>query len=237
MDDQLWARLQAMRIEPEGAALSFMQRLARDNGWDIAYAEAVYAEYLRFLYLARTTTVCPSDAVDQAWHLHLAYTRHYWDVLCGDILGQPLHHGPTAGGAEQRSHYRDLYADTLAQYQAVFGHPPVSDIWPASEQRFGERFERINRSNYLLLPRPGMIIERLSVLIWSNRHVAACACLLAAILVLLPGAISGWPKEMVFVAAIIVVAVYVQVRRRGRRGGSGDGLGKGDSDSGSGCGD
>jgi hypothetical protein len=78
-----------MRIEPTGAEMRFVDRLARENGWSGHHAAAVYQEYLRFLYLAGTSAgpLTPSDAVDQAWHLHLLYSRHYWEVLCGRILG------------------------------------------------------------------------------------------------------------------------------------------------------
>ena len=90
-------------------------------------------EYRRFLYLAATgdRPVTPSDHVDEAWHLHLTYTRHYWDELCGRILGKPLHHDPTEGGPAQQSQFKDQYAATLARYEVVFGEPPRPDIWPA----------------------------------------------------------------------------------------------------------
>ena len=39
-----------------------------------------------------------SEQVDAAWHLHLTYTRSYWDRFCKETLGQPLHHDPTRGG-------------------------------------------------------------------------------------------------------------------------------------------
>lgn len=98
--EALLGRLEAMRIEPEGADRTFVSRLAEENGWTPAYAERVLNEYRRFLFLAVTAghAVTPSDEVDQAWHLHLAYSRHYWGELCPQILGRPLHHGPTAGG-------------------------------------------------------------------------------------------------------------------------------------------
>ena len=58
-------------------------------------------EYRRFLLLgvAAGHPVSPSDTVDQVWHLHLTYTRRYWDTLCRDTLGRLLHHEPTQGGA------------------------------------------------------------------------------------------------------------------------------------------
>lgn len=155
IDDPLWRALAAMRIEPEGASLTFVKRLARENGWSRAYAEQVVEEYRRFLYLAATgdAPVTPSDQIDQAWHLHLAYTRHYWEELCARIIGRPLHHGPTAGGGAEGRKYRNLYGDTLARYRDTFGSEPPADIWPPTEQRFGSSYQWVDRSRNFVLPR------------------------------------------------------------------------------------
>lgn len=138
----LWHSLADMRIESPGASLTFTARLARDQKWSPRHAEAVMGEYRRFLFLAATGSrpVTPSHDVDEAWHLHLTYSRHYWDELCGRILGRPLHHDPTEGGAAQQTHFVDQYAATLARYEAVFGEPPRPDIWPSPAVRFA-RFE------------------------------------------------------------------------------------------------
>jgi uncharacterized protein (TIGR04222 family) len=154
---ELWAKLLAFDLD--GAAqFSFSKRLARDNGWPAIFAQRTALEYKRFLYLAATCghPVTPSDEVDQAWHLHLVYTRSYWDDLCGQVLGFPLHHGPTKGGAAEGHKFRDWYAQTLRSYQTAFGTAPPADIWSPAAQRFGEApyFQRLNRKRYFLLPRP-----------------------------------------------------------------------------------
>lgn len=153
----LWARLEALELDG-GAALSFSQRLARDNGWSGAYARRVVLEYKKFVFLAATCDhpVTPSDEVDQAWHLHLVYTRSYWDELCGQVLGFALHHGPTRGGAVEGHKFRDWYARTLAAYAAAFGTAPPPDVWPPAAVRFGEApyFQRVNLRRQWLLPRP-----------------------------------------------------------------------------------
>lgn len=155
IDDPLWQALGRMQIEPDGAALTFAKRLARENGWSRPHAEAVMEEYRRFLYLAATGSaqVTPSDQVDQAWHLHLAYTRHYWEVLCAQIIGRPLHHGPTAGGGAEGRKYRSLYADTLARYRETFGQEPPVDIWPPSDVRFAGTYQWVDRSRNVIVPR------------------------------------------------------------------------------------
>lgn len=106
----LWQALSIYRVGPEGAALDFEARLARENGWSAAYAARVMDEYRRFLFLTMTAghMAVPSEAVDQAWHLHLAYSRDYWDRLCGQVLGTPLHHGPTEGGPDEGRRLRPL---------------------------------------------------------------------------------------------------------------------------------
>lgn len=134
----LWLLLRDYRVGPADAALSFEARLARENGWSADHAARVMDEYRRFLFLAMTAghMAVPSDAVDQAWHLHLTFSRDYWDRLCGEVLGAQLHHGPTKGGAEEGRRYFDLYAETLASYQAAFGAAPPEDVWPSGWQRF-----------------------------------------------------------------------------------------------------
>ena len=88
------------------------QRLARDNGWTFEFAERVVEEYRRFAFLAKTAghPVTPSDEVDQMWHLHLTYTRSYWDDFCGRVLEAPLHHDPTQGGRAEGEKFDDWYA-------------------------------------------------------------------------------------------------------------------------------
>ncbi|WP_166040030.1 hypothetical protein [Sphingosinicella sp. YJ22] len=141
-DTPLWQALAAMRIEREGAAATFARRLGRKQGWGKRHTYAVIEEYRRFLYLAATgdRPVTPSDDVDAAWHLHLTYTRHYWDELCGRILGRPLHHDPTEGGAAQQQHFIEQYAATLDRYERVFGVPPRGDVWrPPNDASGGDR--------------------------------------------------------------------------------------------------
>lgn len=115
-------------------------------------------EYRRFVFLAMTAghPVTPSEDVDQVWHLHLAYTRDYWEILCGDVLGTPLHHGPTRGGAAEADRYDRQYRRTLAAYTAAFDAPPPIDIWPPAEKRFGIdlAWRRVNLAGNWVVPKP-----------------------------------------------------------------------------------
>lgn len=132
----LWTLLEHMRIEEPLASRSFEQALAEEQGWSQDFAQQVSREYRRFVYLAATTDepVTPSIAVDKAWHLHLTYSRHYWEVLCGEILHRPLHHVPGDGSEAEDERHRDQYAFTLGQYEATFGEAPSPLIWPRFEE-------------------------------------------------------------------------------------------------------
>lgn len=83
-------------------------------------------------------TLTPSPDVDEAWHLHLSYTRSYWDRLCTGVIGRPLHHDPTEGGTAQKEHFQVCYQRTLDRYRQVFGPTMPRAIWPDIGQRFDE---------------------------------------------------------------------------------------------------
>jgi hypothetical protein len=155
--DELWHRIAAHEIGPPDASLTFAARLARENRWSLAHAEAVIGEYKRFTYLALTAghEVTPSDAVDQAWHLHLTYSRDYWQTFCPQVLQADLHHGPTKGGVAERERFYHQYAATLAAYEAAFGAPPPPAIWPPAHRRFSvdPKGVRVNFSDGIFLTR------------------------------------------------------------------------------------
>ena len=154
----LWDRILAHRFDDPAARLTFTGRLARENGWTIGYAVRVVDEYRRFVFLAMTAghPVTPSEDVDQAWHLHLAYTRDYWETFCRDVLDAPLHHGPTRGGAAEADRYDQQYRRTLATYETVFDQRPPVDIWPLPAQRFGAdlAWRRVNVARHWVVPKP-----------------------------------------------------------------------------------
>lgn len=145
---EFWQRLESFEIDDPGIALPFRERLARENGWTSEFAARVMDEYRRYILLMAHAghPVTPSDHVDQAWHLHLTYTRSYWDRLCKDLIGRPLHHEPTKGGAAESAKFDGWYQKTLDSYASLFGTPPPADIWPPPAIRFGvdPRCVRVN---------------------------------------------------------------------------------------------
>lgn len=236
----VWRALRDMRIEPEGAAFTFTQRLARENGWSPAYAAAVFEEYKRFLFLAGPSgePMTPSGDVDQAWHLHLLYSRHYWHVLCEEILGRPLHHGPTAGGEAEALRHDKQYEITLRRYRDAFGSDAPAAIWPPAGIRFASKHLWVDSGRYWLVPKA---LSGRSLLALGATSTAACSA-----------AAAGAPDStLVFaaVAILVIVAMLVAAARRSagtdrkRRddGGCGGGGGgcrsdRSDDGGGSGCG-
>ncbi len=154
----VWLALSHYIIGPDDAALSFQDRLARENGWTPAKSGRVLAEYRRFCFLAATAEheVTPSDAVDQAWHLHLTYSRDYWGRFCPEVFGRPLHHGPTQGGAEEQSRFFEQYARTLKRYEQVFGEAAPADLWPSAKRRLIDdpKARRVHPRDGFLITRP-----------------------------------------------------------------------------------
>lgn len=154
LDEQRWSRIASVSFETEETP-GFVERLARENRWTLAYAERALAEYRRFACLAVTAPheVTPSDEVDQVWHLHLAYSRHYWGPWTA-ALGRVLHHGPTAGGPAAAKRYRDAYAATLEAYFRAFGEEPPEDLWPDPGPRFAipPRMRRVDLGRSVVVP-------------------------------------------------------------------------------------
>jgi hypothetical protein len=158
----LWRQLEGFEITPPHIGLTFESRLAREQNWGLARALAVTQEYRKFLFLLLSVShpVTPSEDVDAAWHLHLLYTRSYYDELCQKIAGRMIHHGPTAGGVAEGKKFFEQYQQTLQSYNDWFGVPPM-DIWPSPENRFrnagaGRWF---NPDTHYLIPRLRTLLQ------------------------------------------------------------------------------
>lgn len=224
MKDELWEKLKNFRVSQGEEQLTFVGRLARENGWGVPYAEQVYQEYLRFLYLAAVAghPVTPSQDVDEAWHLHLCYSRSYWNDLCGAILKRELHHGPTKGGNAERSRFREQYQATLDSYRMHIGEDPPRNIWPDVKARFHPCNDhvRVNRNHSFVVPKK--LVYSFGAIVLGSLVLSSCAGFIEA-------ALDG----SVFHIILIVAGVFLLVRMLIwwiRRGGDGGGCGT------SGCG-
>lgn len=162
---EIYRRIRACSLDGHAGSLTFARRLARENRWTGDYAERVIEEYRRFALLAVSAghAVSPSDPVDQAWHLHLQYSRTYWEEFCPKVLGKPLHHEPSRGGMAEQGKLQEWYERTLASYQRIFGEVPPPDIWPDPADRFARdpNFARITPRDYWLIRKPSISIIQL----------------------------------------------------------------------------
>jgi hypothetical protein len=144
----LHSQLMALRFDD-----SFLPRLLRETGWTIEQCDRTLQEYRRFLFLHRTAnhTVIPSQMVDKVWHLHLLYTRSYWEDLCHNILKTPLHHHPGSATGDQRNFFWGNYEATLKSYETTFHHCPPADIWPEPARQFAHPK---NKPDHWQIPKP-----------------------------------------------------------------------------------
>lgn len=177
-DRELWNRLQHFQIDEGTPQLPFAQRLADENSWTIGYATRVVDEYKRFVFLAVTVghVVTPSKAVDAAWHLHLTYTRSYWERLCGEVLGRPLHHDPTRGGDAEEAKYKSLYLRTKDAYREAFGEDPPADIWPGpgSQAHKEHPIPKLSETHWLIPKRPVLSVRNAIVIGPLALLIAGC---------------------------------------------------------------
>jgi hypothetical protein len=249
MKDELLVRLESFEIDEAEVSFPFSARLARENGWSHGFSRRVVVEYKRFVWLAMRAghPVTPSEEVDEAWHLHLCYTRSYWDRMCGEILGKPLHHGPTEGGKKEDEKFANWYARTLESYRVHFGEEPHADIWPPAAIRFRPATTRkVDVAKHWIIPRRTTKRVLLgSATVGLLPALAGCTNLLAT---------TGADSLICFLFVGCLVLFLVVLAKKGGKGGNGCGSGcgsisscgsgdsagcgsKGDSDSGSsGCG-
>ena len=174
----LWQKIDAFRIDDDQSSFTFSARLARENGWTADYTARVIEEYKKFIFLCCISPmgVTPSDAVDQAWHLHLTFTKSYWVDLCQNTLQKEIHHNPTKGGEQEATKFDDYYSGSFKIYTDKFGTEPPADICPDNEKRFSDiNFQRVNMSKYVLVK--GGIITALKVIMFVLFLVLIILCL------------------------------------------------------------
>lgn len=202
---ELYERIQAFSLDQPDAQLLFSKLLARDNGWSLQYARRVIEEYKKFAFLAVVAghPVTPSDQVDQVWHLHLSYTRSYWEEFCSKVLQTTLHHDPTQGGEAENQKFDDWYSKTLESYERFFGTKPPVESWSTPKDRFGRDlyFVRINTQQNWVLPK-----------LQIQKGAAASATILSTLM--LSGCYIGSSENNInpLLAAICTAAVFGGIR-------------------------
>jgi hypothetical protein len=99
------------------------------EGWSLEKANAMEAEYRRFLYLMKkfpTEQVAPLFDVDIFWHYHILDTMKY-AVDCQAVFGYFLHHFPYVGlrGEEDEIAHQRVGARMKELYEETFHEPFV----------------------------------------------------------------------------------------------------------------
>ncbi|MGZ5253843.1 MAG: glycine-rich domain-containing protein [Chitinophagaceae bacterium] len=176
----LWNKINSFELDEAGIEFSFSDRLARENGWSKQYALRVIEEYKKFMFLCCVSpnSITPSDPVDQAWHLHLAYTKSYWIDLCRNTLEKEIHHHPTKGGKKEAFKFDGFYTGTHNTYRDVFGSEPPKDIWQDNHTRFTDiRFQRTNLNEFWLIKKPAKYLRQfflvLGIMLFSILNIQA----------------------------------------------------------------
>ncbi len=128
---ELWTHIRIHPLVAPEHEDAFLLKLMQGEKWTLSFAKGAIEEYRRFLYLTQvmTSEATPSGPVDAVWHLHMTYTRDYWQGLCRDVLGRDLHHNPGAG-PEEMPRFIEQYEQTKRWYQDEFGHAPDRKFWP-----------------------------------------------------------------------------------------------------------
>jgi len=214
-ETKLWERITSFPLDETGAQFTFSARLARENGWSTSYTFRVIEEYRRFIFLCCTspTPVTPSDPVDQAWHLHLTYTKSYWHDLCRDTLKKEIHHNPTKGGTAERQKFNGLYTGLKKIYAATFGSPPPSDIWHNNKSRFAEvNFQRVSLHRYWLIKKPSFTV----------RKFASALVFLTFMLLFIQSSGEGFG---IFILILFVFALISAYNKHNNNNGDGNGGG------------
>lgn len=232
----LWKKIENFKIDKENVEFNFSKRLARDNDWNLDFSIKVIEEYKKFIYLCciSDNQITPSDSVDQAWHLHLTYTKSYWKEFCEATLGREIHHNPTKGGNTEKKKFSKCYDSTFDLYSREFGSDPIDSIWLDNKTRFTEiNFKRINTNKFWLIKKPS-----------PNFILSVKLLTLLTILPILFIRAKDDGFSVFFIFFIIGAIILINYLKRGdknNRGGGGSGCSDGcssfDSDSGcsSGC--
>ncbi|UQN06823.1 hypothetical protein [Deinococcus sp. QL22] len=163
---------------------ALIDRLQVEHRWTPALTLRALEEYRRFLVLAATggVPVTPSKLIDEVWHLHLTFTRDYWERLT-PLLPAPLHHEPASGQPGDAAHYANQYLSTLNLYAETFGSQPPADLWPDPNCKSAPKRE---------FPTRWLIPLAASLIAWATFAWSSFAVLIAlAVLVMVGIALAG----------------------------------------------
>ncbi len=152
---ELWKKIRDFQLDDKDASFKFSDKLAKEQGWSKFYTLRAIEEYKKFIFLICVTgnSCTPSEDVDQVWHMHLVYTKSYWNDFCKNTLGREIHHTPSKGGQRETSHFKFQYEETKILYENYFGETAPEDVWQTTEKRFQFHFRRVDLREYVLIPK------------------------------------------------------------------------------------
>lgn len=234
----LWEQLRHFKLDDGNGPRTFAWRLAEEQGWPAEFTARAIEEYRRFLLLfalgekrqsgdpsgKTAVRIVPSAIVDKVWHLHLLYTRSYWETLCGGILGVNLHHQPADGSSGESRSLDAVYRANMEAYRATFGQEAPADIWPA-----------VTAARPLPLPPAGVpiaeIVSRMDRPPVSRRRIFYLASVSGIVLFVMTGLIfmRGPQAEnelmtvvwvifgIIFIGCVVISGVIAGVNDAGRK--------------------
>lgn len=117
-------RLQAEKPAYNNPAV--VARISREMKCSVERAEVLFADVVKFLWMASTTNEVriPTPAIDEAWHVFLLFTKDYMS-FCDEFCGGYMHHQPHRG--EKIDITLELVTPTIDHMAAAFGAPPSSN--------------------------------------------------------------------------------------------------------------
>jgi len=143
----LWQRIQSFLLDDPNAALPFSRRLCREQRWGPAFAAGAIEEYKKFIFLCciHPQGASPSAVIDRVWHLHLIYTKNYWDDFCSKTLQRQVHHHPDTGGPAENERHALWRQDTLLRYEQVFSVKPSLRYWSEKQPATAVSISKLSR--------------------------------------------------------------------------------------------
>lgn len=89
----------------------------------IDQADKEYRRYLTMILLNPSTSIVPSQLMDEFWHQHILDTKAYRED-CHKVFGKFIDHFPYFGiyGEEDRQNLLSSFEETKLIYYATFGH-------------------------------------------------------------------------------------------------------------------
>jgi hypothetical protein len=140
----LWNKIKNFDLDSSASSLNFSHRLALETGWSRSYCHSVIAEYKAFIYLTVIANhpVTPPPDIDDVWHLHMIYSRNYWDEFCANVVGEMVYHAPSTGGSLEQEKFGEWCGNTKSLYVREFSTPPPKKIWADSAENFDSKIVR-----------------------------------------------------------------------------------------------